>query len=413
MPVTWHWDQGREAYWRYENIRAMAVALTTLEGRSLQRDRRRGHRGDPLNEMRRMTGLRFAANSTDPSYTIWRQYARVFRSALLATKIGNRLTVTDIARRVAGLGGQALTIDEYLGALARRFYCPSPAFGSYHPTSTRVYPVCVLVRYLISRFKNTGEASISLPEVFSLLIGNDCVGDEPMSFYQTIPVTQHTAADNEESRQVREMIRFFSQFSFLHWDGVRLHFDTHSLAPGFLEEIYEFFQPLMLQRQERSELELLELGRVTGLAAASLPASLELPLIEDDLQFLEGRKIRVTHLVTERNPRLRTAFLNRLAQQQNPVLCDMCTLDLKFRYPWTITMLEIHHLLPLAAPAEVRAGGTSLDDLVAACPNCHRGVHSFYRLYLHDKEKPDFDSRAEARDVYLEAKGKIQLGAVP
>jgi len=407
MPINWHWDQGRETYWRYENIRAMAVALTAMEGTSLRRQRG----GDPLSQLRRTTELPFAVPARDASYTIWRQYARVFHSALLATNIGNKLTVTDIARRVAGRGGEALTIDEYLGTLARRFYCPSPAFGNYVPDQDRVYPVCVLVRYLVARFRNTGQASISLLEVFTLLVGNDCVGDEPISFYQHLAATAHAPHDSNQARQVKEMIRFFSQFSFLHWDGTRLHFDTHSLAPGFLRELYQFFQPLMEERQDRSELELLELGRVTGRAVANLPASLVLPLIEDDLQFLEGRKIRVTHLVTERNPRLRAAFLDRLGRQQNPVLCDMCALDLKFRYPWTITMLEIHHLLPLSAPAEVRAAGTSLDDLVAVCPNCHRGIHSYYRLWLHDKNRPDFDSRIEARNVYGEAKGNIQLGA--
>ncbi len=410
MPVTWHWDQGREAYWRYENIRAMAIALTALEGTGLRRNRRVRRNSDPLNQLRRTTGLPFAV-PPDPSYTIWRQYARVFHSTLLATNISNRLTTTDIARRIAGLGGEALTIDEYLAMLARRFYCPSPAYGSYDSTDERVYPVCVLIRYLIARYRNTGEGSISLPEVFLLLIGNDCVGDEPMSFYQNLTPTTHVADDANQSRQVREMIRFFSQFSFLHWDGARLHFDSHSLAPGFLRELYLFFQPLKTERMDDSELELLELGRIAGRVTANLPASLELPLIEDDLHFLEGRKIRVTHLVTERNPRLRLAFLQRIQQQQNPVLCDMCALDLKWRYPWTITMLEVHHLLPLSAPAEVRANGTSLDDLVPVCPNCHRGVHSYYRLWLHDKERADFDGRAEARGVYEEAKGKIQIGA--
>jgi hypothetical protein len=413
MPVSWHWDQGRENYWRYESIRAMARAVTDLDGTSLVRNRRGGRAADPLIQLRRSTGLPFAVPPGDASYTIWRQYARVFHSALLATNISNRLTTTDIARRVAGSAGEALTIDEYLGMLARRFYCPSPAFGDYDPHEDRVYPVCVLMRYLIARYKGTGEASITLPEVFALLIGNDCVGDEPMSFYQNLAPTTHTAHDANQSRQVREMIRFFSQFSFLHWDGTRLHFDSHSLAPGFLRELYTFFHPIMTERLGRSELELLELGRVTGRAAAELPASLQLPLIEDDLQFLEGRKIRVTHLVTERNPRLRAAFLNCLAQQQNPVLCDMCALDLKWRYPWTVTMLEIHHLLPLSAPAEVRAGGTSLEDLVPVCPNCHRGVHSYYRLWLHDQQKPDFGSRVEARNVYEEAKGNIQIGAAP
>lgn len=409
MPVDWHWDQGRGPYVSYENIRAMALALTQLENTSLSRDRHRHRGGDPLNQLRRLSGLPFSVPRDKPSYTIWRQYARVFHSRLLATNVGNRLTLTDIARRVAGLGGEPLTVDEYLGTLARRFYCPSPAFGGYVPSQKRVYPVCALIRYLIACYKSTGEASIDAPEVFTLLIGNDCVGDEEMPFYQALTATNHSPRNTDQTRQVREMMRFFSQLSFFHWDGTRLHFDMHSLARGFLGELYEFFQPVMTERQQRSEL--LELGRVNGHTDANLPASLELPLIEDDLQFLEGRKIRVTHLVTERNPRLRAAFLDRLASQQNPILCDMCALDLKYRYPWTVTMLEIHHLLPLSAPAEVRAGGTSLDDLVAVCPNCHRGVHSQYRLWLHDKAKPDFDSRAEARDAYAEAKGKIQLGA--
>lgn len=45
-----------------------------------------------------------------------------------------------------------------------------------------------------------------------------------------------------------------------------------------------------------------------------------------------------------------------------------------------------------------------LDDLVAVCPTCHRGIHRYYDRWLKDNGKKDFLDAEEARSVYEEAK---------
>src|ERR1700733_8251212 len=97
MPILWQWDQGRESYWQFENLREIATMLVTQEGLNLDQKN-----ADPLLIMRRATSLPFA---TPGNYRIWRQYGRVLQSALLASKVSNRLTTTDICKRLAGLGG--------------------------------------------------------------------------------------------------------------------------------------------------------------------------------------------------------------------------------------------------------------------------------------------------------------------
>src|ERR1700722_6810443 len=106
---------------------------------------------------------------------------------------------------------------------------------------------------------------------------------------------------------------------------------------------------------------------------------------------MEGGRVRVTHLRTERNGALRKAFLNWLLKSRNPILCDVCAADLLHRYPWAERLLlEIHHLMPLSSTVRVEAAGTSFSDLVAICPNCHRAVHAYYTQFLRQGSRADF-----------------------
>lgn len=116
----WRWDQGRLIYFRFENLKAIAQCLVELEGSSLDTPDI-----DPLREeLEANTGLPFLPSN----YKIWRNYARIFACALLATRINGRLVVTDICRRVAGLNVTSINVDEYIAFIISRFYFPSPAF---------------------------------------------------------------------------------------------------------------------------------------------------------------------------------------------------------------------------------------------------------------------------------------------
>ena len=79
-------------------------------------------------------------------------------------------------------------------------------------------------------------------------------------------------------------------------------------------------------------------------------------------------------------------------------------------YPWTENMLEVHHLLPLSSfDDEYKENHTtSIEDVVGLCPSCHRAIHIYYKKYLVEEEKNDFESPEEAKLVYSSAKSEVQ-----
>jgi len=85
----------------------------------------------------------------------------------------------------------------------------------------------------------------------------------------------------------------------------------------------------------------------------------------------------------------------------------MC--NTRLRYPWTDNLLEIHHLLPLSSAITITGEGTSLEDIVGLCPNCHRSVHIFYRRWFEENLVNDFSSKNQAREVYQSATEAIQV----
>ena len=88
-------------------------------------------------------------------------------------------------------------------------------------------------------------------------------------------------------------------------------------------------------------------------------------------------------------------------------ICNACRLNTKVRYPWTDNILELHHVLPLAASLNANGTTTLLDDLVALCPSCHKSIHVFYRIKLKEWGIEDFGSKKMALDVYEMAKREI------
>src|SRR5260221_13381246 len=96
----------------------------------------------------------------------------------------------------------------------------------------------------------------------------------------------------------------------------------------------------------------------------SVPEEIENRDYADEDVFTEGKKIRITHLRVERDPRLRKKFLNSLPK---PVRCDLCECDTQEIYPWTNGFIEVHHLLPLSSTIAFERQETSLKDLVALC----------------------------------------------
>lgn len=394
MAVRWRWDQGRQTYFRFENLKRISGCLANLEGIEVS-----GIGDTWLREsLSTQTGLPFAP----ANYTIWRNYARVFACALIATQLEGELRMTDIGRRLGTTDPSAIDVDEYLSFWIPRFYFPFPAFQEYAPVADRVFPLCAVLKYLLANFLANGEASVDLQQVFSLIVGNECDGTEPLEEYTSLSNTGRSPSSDEE-RQVREMLIFASQMSWLKWYGGALHIDIILGDLQSEEDLKSIIEPLQNTRSDTRQQEILFLGRVTTEITRSI--SLTTREIPEDVLFTEGRRVRVTHLRTERSPQLRRLFLSR----NSVPICNMCTCNTRLRYPWTNNLLEIHHLLPLSSAITVTGEGTSLEDVVGLCPNCHRSVHIFYRRWFEENLVNDFSSKDQAREVYQSAREAIQV----
>ena len=294
-------------------------------------------------------------------------------------------------------------MDEYLTFLIPRFYHPFPAFDDYHPTAKQYFPFCAVLKYLLASHEVGGEQSIALNDVISIVLGNDCDGTEPLAHYRALQPTGYTA-QGDERRQIREALIFISQSSFLLWHKDRLYLDVLKGDMESARAVGKMLEPVVRPRGVDRDAEILLLGKDSGsLAVMPLITARQEP---SDVIFTEGKRVRAMHLRTERSRSLRNAFFKQLAK---PFVCDMCSSNLKQVYPWTDEMLEIHHLLPLASALEITGKGTSLQDVVALCPNCHKSVHVYYKEWLNRRIQDDFRTRQEAHSVYQEAKGQIQL----
>jgi len=386
MIALWRWDQGRLEYFVFDNLKTIASTLSGLNGIEIN-----PAGFDPLRPvLESSTGLPFSPTH----YRVWRNYARVFGCSLLATKAGKHLFVSDICQRLAD--GSIRDVDEYLSILIQRFRYPSPVFDSYDPNEPVAYPFVALLKYLLSISRKETFPNITIEDVFEKIIGNGCTGLETNDFYNTLQKTGFKPQGDQE-RQTREMLLVLSQFSFLKWANKKLYLDTVFDLQGFLNGLHLSVNSPMADRVE-------EFANQTRLTTAPKPfafgETFETPV---DLIFTEGKRSRITHLKIERSPLLRKMFFEKFPR----VVCNMCDLQPRLKYPWTDNILEIHHLLPLSSGVTVTTAGTSLDDIISLCPNCHRSTHVYYKLWLNANQTNDFASKGEAKAVYQEAKQKI------
>ncbi len=395
MVKQWRWDQGRLRYFAFESLKKISECFVELEGCQLRETE------SILREtLMSNTGLDFRAGPN----SLWRNYARVFKCALLAVEINGSLRITDICRKLGAMSASVVDADEYLSLWISRFYFPSPAFQDYQTSSPPIFPLCSILKYLLIHFLEYGDASVGIDEVFSLIIGNQCDGTEPLHHYLNLRRT--SCLPGSGKRQVREMLIFASQASWLKWYNGKLYID---MLPGDLQNvgdlksIVEPIEFVIRERNSNPEQEILRIGKVSD--EIIKPISFTTRERPEDVLFTEGRRRRVTHLRTERSPQLRRFFFSKRAT----TICDMCTCDTRYRYPWTDNLLEIHHILPLSSAIAVTSTGTSLDDVVGLCPNCHRSVHVYYKRWFERNSVDDFLSKEEARAVYQAAKEEIQL----
>ena len=385
IAMRWRWDQGRLNYFRYENLVLIARVLSELDGVSLKSG------GDPLRKpLRKGTCLSFAPSR----YTVWRNYARVFQCAMIATRVGDKLAVTDLCKQLADEANPLLP-DQYFDFLFSRFALPFPAFEDYDSKIKPVYPFVAILKMAIVR----ADSGVTLKDVFSYIVGNNCTGCESIDYYRKLKPTERKPV-GDELRQVREMLVLMGQVSYLKWfDGI-LFIDTsdiHSVLEAIKPDFTRKRKPLALE-------EFFE----TCLVGESGRARFEVLLEDRDVSeqsFKEGGRTFVTHGKIERSPLVRKKYF----AMHPELICDICSMHPRERYPWTDNILQLHHVFPLASTLNVSSTTTFLDDLVPLCPSCHRSVHDFYRLRLSEWGVTDFGSKKMAQDVYRMAKDGVVI----
>ncbi len=389
----WAWEQGRMQYFKFQNIRRMARAITELENVPLDNDT--VIRGT----MKNYTDLPFKP----VDYKLWRNYGRVVKCCLLGARINNRLAATDVCQRIIDENHETRwEVDEYFAFLIPRFSYPFPAFRDYNISQQRVFPLCAILKYLIGSYVTKGEASISELEVYSVLIGNEVTGHEDFALFQSLQPTRMQPV-SDQGRQVREMMIFLGQVSFLNWIDSRLHIDIDN--SGVIQALIDLSTPKDVKLLANPDASVLALATIDNDQLYVIGATNRLS--HEDFAFTEGKRVRTNHLRIERSNNLRSYFLRNSLR---PVLCDMCHVNNDRRYPWTQNLIEIHHLLPLASSVEIDRQRTSLRDIVPLCPSCHRSIHVYYRNWLKGEGVDDFNSRDESLKVYNDAKKLIWLG---
>ena len=387
--TTWRFDQGRLDYLQYDEIRRQAVALSTIDGIA-----------KPAldDDILRQTLSKYSSRPFAPiSYTVWRNYKRVFGCLLLATEIEGKIICTDLCKSLANPANE-IDVDDYMRHFATHFYYPSPVFDGYNCKDVQVFPIVAIFKLLASIYLTKGKNFITVDEIASYLIANNVTGLEPLSFYSNLR-PQVVPGD---LRQVRELICFISQFSFFKWNNQSLYLEVSNREDIF--QIDTLLTPEVKPRQAGPEAELLSLGSgFQGLALSDLTTS-QVDIF--DAEFSEGSKTRVTHLRSERSAKLKEFYFS---VTENPHICDMCATDTAKKYPWANHIIELHHLLPLSSPVRVDLLKTSIRDIAGICPTCHRATHKFYAQWLKRTGLKDFQNDIEAHHVYDQAKHGIVL----
>lgn len=392
----WNWDQGHLAYFQYDVLREVSRFVTTHQWQ----------RNDSY-LIRDETGLPFRAPDT---HTPWRQYARVFKTCLLISEDNGVAVPTPIAQLLTQSG--AVTCDEYLHFLVEATTDPLPALIGWKAVAegqTVRHPLCFALKYLLAKVAGLNEPITPIYEVIGAYIDSGFSGaEDDTAFLNLMPkrTTYEKIGNDAKPRQARESIKFISQISYLHSDGSNI---ITSLSQEDAMNIFQDIHPISGPRETDGDLEIQRLAALFKDGSEHDFFDYKNTIVSDVLEsgFSEGSKVKKTHIVIERNSKLRDLFFDRTPT----TICDACSMDTKKKYPWVERVLDLHHILPLSSGTRVDAKtGTILKDLVPVCPTCHRAIHRFYDGHLKAETRKDFLNEKEARDIYAQAKGEIIKG---
>ncbi|WP_310610526.1 hypothetical protein [Limnohabitans sp.] len=388
---TWRFDQGRLQYFQFDEIKKIALALNELDGSKKPASDEK----DVVREvLSKYSTLPFLPND----YTVWRNYGRVFEIMLLATSTNDHIFATNLCKSIAA-DPDDLDSDDYLAYFSQNFYYSSPIFADYESAAARVYPCLAIIKFLITEFVVKGKDYVTIDEICIFLVPNNLTGHEDLQFFTNLKLGNYTG----DPRQLRELVRFISQFSFLKWENPKLFIEARDKAE--LLAIEKLMSPRISQIYADRTAAILDMGAGVGATTKTFGSITLTAHDHDDVEFTEGAKIRVTHVRAERSNKLRNFYFKKIPYAH---VCRMCELDTAHKYPWANHVIELHHLLPLSSPIRVEQNITSLKDLVGLCPSCHRATHKFYSKWFAETKLKDFSSYEQAMDVYNSAKAQVK-----
>lgn len=373
----WRFDQGRIEYFQFDEIRKIAKYAVAHDLLSSIRK--------PLVEA---TGLPFLPNNA--AYRPWRNYSRVFKTAMLVANIDGEAKPTKVAHILAQDG--LTTSDDYFHFLAQVFTDPHPSFQEWAPTDKPRFPLLFAIKFMLARAAQ-GQTKTSYNEIVGAYVDSGFDGDEDQTEFLNLASKDWDYDD--DPRQARESIQVISQISYLSATSSSV---TVSLDVEDARDMFVGLSAVRGPQNPDSDQEILRLASFYEGAIADLDFGFSKSLSDEAVEagFEEGNRVERTHVVLERNRDIRKAFFDATPTST----CDFCERDTAAEYPWAERVLDIHHVLPLCSGTRSNRKGTSLGELVAVCPTCHRAVHRFYTNWLKKAGRKDFVDAAEARSVY-------------
>ena len=398
--MIWRWDQGRTQYFAFDSIRRIAKVLARYNGSNIN-DIDATFRQDLMAN----TSLPFAPQN----YTVKRNYKRVFECSMLATFVNNHLIISDLCNALAIEDINVSTPNGFLWEVSRRFRYPFPAFKNYQEVRGLYYPFIAMQKLLLSRFiySTDGEANvhITLNDVGAYLIANSSTGLDYVAYYSNLspkPFSCDAYSSSDQQRQVREMMIFIGQQSHIVYQDSALY--VRNICKEEALRMFEALKPIDSSKEITSASLVDDFVKITRYKQNEVDEGYIDESVASIESFVtrEGAKVFTSHLKRERDSKVRKQFI--LAHPE-PV-CDCCGINLQHKYPWTVNLLEIHHIWPLSSTEEGRA--TTLEDLVGLCPSCHRAIHIFYKKYLTLHGENDFIDKADALFAYNEAKHSLE-----
>lgn len=393
----WRWEQGRLEYFQFDELRKIAKFASRSNLRQATRA-----------DLRSAVGLPFYP--TD--YVPWRNYGRLYQIAMIAIPKGHQDSEPTMLGSLMAQDGK-ITTDEYLHFLATATSDPTPALSNWDHTADLRYPLLFVLRFLLAR-ATQGIVTTSISQIVGAYETSGFVGDEGQMDFLSIINTR--IVPRSRHRQANESIKVLAQLSYL---TATTNSVSVSLAVEDANDLFCDLQPIKGNPLKDRAKEIARRADLYPSASAELsfdyPASVVSDVSEAGFDsnegtqvFNEGTRVRRTHLTIERNQMIRRRYF-----EENPSPeCDLCGMNTHEHYPWTLRLLEVHHLLPLCSGARTSNDGTVLEDLVANCPTCHRAVHRFYDHWLDTKSQVDFADADEAKHAYEEAKHEHRKAVV-